>query len=66
MSFELVDTSKDGEQGQPVPTGVEFEENLVVFDERYLSVVLDFTSQVYGRFESCIYHRSFDFFAKVG
>ena len=64
MSFELVDTTNDGEHGQPVPTGVEFEENLVVFDERYLSVVLDFTSQVYGCFESCIYHRSFDFFCE--
>ena len=66
MSFELVDTTNDGEHGQPVPTGIEFEEYLVVFDERHLSVVLDFPSQVYGRFESCIYHRSFDFFAKVG
>ncbi len=51
MSFELVDTTNDGEHGQSVPTGVEFEENLVVFDERYLSVVLDFTSQVYGCFD---------------
>jgi len=64
MSFELVDTTNDGEHGQPVPAGIEFEEDLVVFDERYLSVVLDFTSQVYGRFESCIYHRSFDFFCE--
>ena len=61
MSFELVDTTNDGEHGQPVPAGIEFEEDLVVFDERYLSVVLDFTSQVYGCFESCIYHRSFVF-----
>ena len=64
MSFELVDTTNDGEHGQPVPAGVEFEEDLVVFDERHLSVVLDFTSQVYGCFESCIYHRSFDFFCE--
>ena len=65
MSFELVDTTNDGEHGQPVPAGVEFEENLVVFDERYLSVVLDFTSQVYGCFESCIIIARLIFLRKI-
>ena len=44
MSFELVDTSKDGEQGQSVLFRIDFEEHLVVLNQGYLTVVLDFSS----------------------